>query len=190
VELVNGQGALAKARIRDLDKQLAALEILSSTHFHRPASISLAVPLMRPAKLEWVVEKGTELGADAFIFYRADLSEKDSLSEHQIERLRHLSISALKQSGRLYLPSFEVAASLVPLFSRDARFLFGDVRPAEPLTPEPTTRPTIFVTGPEKGFSPSELALLEKRAKGVRVNPNILRAETAPIAALSILANI
>jgi len=41
----------------------------------------------------------------------------------------------------------------------------------------------VFVTGPEKGFSERELKLLDEKAIGVRLHRNILRAETAPIAA-------
>ncbi len=44
-----------------------------------------------------------------------------------------------------------------------------------------------FISGPERGFSDEELELLEGKAKGVRLSPYVLRAETAPIAAASIL---
>jgi len=144
---------------------------------------------MRASKLEWVVEKGTELGANAFLFYTAVHSEKDELSSNQLERLRYLAISALKQSGRLYLPSFEIVPDLSALFVKEARFLFGDPRAKDRFefaslkgTPE-----IVFVTGPEQGFSAEELAVLDKYAKGVRLSANVLRAETAPIAAASML---
>jgi 16S rRNA (uracil1498-N3)-methyltransferase len=188
VELVNGRGGLSVARIADADKQLTTLDILSlSKTPPSPVALIAAVPLMRPSKLEWVLEKGTELGADAFCLYRADHSEKDTLSEHQIDRLRNVTISAMKQSGRLYLPPLEVLPHLESIFEREGQFLFGDIRPnALPLVGalDPTI---IFITGPEQGFSEGELHLLDQKARGVRINPNILRAETAPIAAMSIL---
>src|SRR5260221_8752039 len=67
VELVNGKGAIAAARLTDLNRHEALLEILNANlhSVHQPRII-LAIPVMRPAKLEWVIEKGTELGADAF----------------------------------------------------------------------------------------------------------------------------
>lgn len=186
VELVNGKGSLATARTLALGKRSTTLKILSVAH-HPPFSpaIALAIPLMRPSKLEWVIEKATELGADTFHLYTADQSEKDSLSTAAFERLRALTLSALKQSDRLYLPTFELHPRLDSLLSGHA--LFGDPTSTTPLTA--VKEPTIFFSGPEKGFSSRELTLLRAKARGVRLNPNTLRAETAPIAAIAILRN-
>lgn len=189
VELANGRGFLARAKISDIEKEIATLEILSENRFP-PASIQLisAIPLMRPSKLEWVIEKGTEIGAHSFLLYCADYSEKNSLSEHQIERLRHLSISALKQSGRLYLPALEVLPHLESVLSKEGDLIFGDIRDSAPLLSSLELKTsTLFITGPEKGFSKRELLLLDQKAKGFRINPHTLRAETAAIAGLSIL---
>jgi len=186
VELINGKGDLASARITAIEKRSTTLEILSSAH-HPPLHpfIALAIPLMRPSKLEWVIEKGTELGTDTFHLFAADHSEKDSLSMAALERLRILTLSALKQSGRLYLPTLELHPLLDSLLT--GHVLFGDPIATTPITS--AKQPTIFFSGPEKGFSSRELALLRAKAKSVRLNPNTLRAETAPIAAIAILRN-
>jgi len=186
VELVNGQGSLAQAKVATLDKRATTLEILKVETVSRPSrEIILAIPMMRPNKLELIVEKGTELGADAFWLYTADHSEKSDLSNNQSERLRNLTISALKQSGRLFLPSLEILPSLDKI---EGFLLFGDTRPEAPNLLE-VNGPSriIFITGPEKGFSEREVVQLEKKGKGVRLNPYILRAETAPLAAVSVL---
>jgi hypothetical protein len=80
VDLVNGKGALSKAVVISVDRQRASLKIISTslTPLSSPRFI-LAVPLMRPSKLEWVLEKGTELGADAFWLYQAEGSTKASM---------------------------------------------------------------------------------------------------------------
>jgi 16S rRNA (uracil1498-N3)-methyltransferase len=189
IELVNGQGSLAHATVSDLAKRSATLHLLRVATLPRPTSeLLLAIPLMRPSKLELIVEKGTELGADAFYFYPADHSEKDSLSQNQLDRLHHLILSALKQSGRLYLPQIELLPHLEQALRTSALLLYGDTRPDAPLlsTLKPAPR-SLFITGPERGFSNAEIALLEKEAQGVKLNSNILRAETAPIAAAAIL---
>jgi 16S rRNA (uracil1498-N3)-methyltransferase len=188
VEIVNGRGSLAEGEIQKIDKKAAYIQILNTKH--EPLSqtrCGLAIPLMRPSKIEWVIEKGTELNASAFYLFSADYSEKESLSENALGRLRTLAISALKQSGRLYLPSLEMRPSLEALFDRDATLLFGDLGPSAQhhIPPSPSL---LFVSGPERGFSEREAALLKKKALGIRLNPNVLRAETAPIAALSILS--
>ncbi|MDE3047542.1 MAG: 16S rRNA (uracil(1498)-N(3))-methyltransferase, partial [Verrucomicrobiota bacterium] len=105
IELVDGRGSLATARVEALTKQGARLLVLQAhTTPLPPLHLTLAVPLMRPAKLELVIEKCTELGADSFYLYAAQHSEKEALSEHGFERLRYVAISAMKQCGRLRLP--------------------------------------------------------------------------------------
>lgn len=187
IDLVNGRGDLAKASVLKLAKHSANLRILSSTHRAPPSPpIILAIALLRMNKLEWAIEKTTELGADAFLLYPADNSEKDDLSPNQLERLRHLAISALKQCGRLYLPSLTLT-TLDKILLNPAQILYGDVHPDAPLIPTAPTEPTLFISGPEKGFSKGEEELLRAKGMGVKLNDNILRAETAPLAALSIL---
>jgi len=188
VELVNGKGVLAAGRIAQLSSKGATIELISAKESRElMPRILLAVPFMRASKLEWVVEKGTELGAGAFFFYPAKFSEKGDFSERQLERLHLLTIAALKQSGRLYLPWIEVLPDMASLFMKEAHFFFGDAAGA---AIEPTNiyaTQIAFISGPEKGFSEEERRLLESKARAVRLSPYILRAETAPIAAASIL---
>jgi 16S rRNA (uracil1498-N3)-methyltransferase len=189
IELVNGRGKLASGKITETSKKQAKIEILGVSHFEElTPRILLAVPFMRVSKLEWVVEKGTELGAGAFLFYPAKYSEKEDFSPRQLERLHLLSIAALKQSGRLYLPSIEVLPDISSLFVKEADFLFGDPKASATIDCSSFKSSTVaFISGPEKGFSVEELSSLKKKAKGVILSPYILRAETAPIAAASIL---
>ena len=182
VELVNGRGGLARAKVLSISKRDAELEILSATQSPLPAPLlTLAVPLMRPAKLEIVVEKCTELGADAFSFYPAHYSEHDDLSPLQQDRLNLIAVSAMKQCGRLDLPAIKLLGSFEEIFNSPAAYLFGDTRPGK-MTKRPEGK-IVFITGPERGFSESEVGILDRKAKGVRLHANILRAETAPIVA-------
>lgn len=185
IELVNGRGALAQAKVLLISKPKTSLEILEIKIEPLPLpKLFLAIPYLRMSKLEWVIEKGTELGADAFYLYPADYSEKGDFSPHQLQRLTHIAISALKQSGRLDLPKIELQ-TLDKLLALPCRHYFGDTR--EEASSLRFEFPALFITGPERGFSPDELLLLESKALGVKLHRNILRAETAPllIAALS-----
>ncbi len=183
VELVDGKGALAKAKLVSIDKHKASLHVISC-HCNPvdPPQIILAIPLMRPAKLELVIEKCTELGADAFWIYPAQHSDKEQLSSNQMERLSHICIAAMKQCGRLDLPAIEVLSHFSHLLQTKYPIYFGDTRPNAKRKILQT--PLILITGPEKGFSESELKLLDQKAEGTRLHRYILRAETAPIAAL------
>ncbi|MES2272858.1 MAG: RsmE family RNA methyltransferase [Chlamydiota bacterium] len=194
VELVNGKGALAIARLANLAKQKAALEILSFLQVPiAPPRLILGLPLMRPSKLEWIIEKGVELGADAFWLYLADYSEKGDLSPHQSERLKTIAVSAMKQCGRLDLPPTLLLGGLDEFFASRGIWLFGDTREEAPSLFKVGIEglfadgPIFFISGPERGFTQRELNLLEIKARGIRLHSNILRAETAPLAALSLL---
>jgi 16S rRNA (uracil1498-N3)-methyltransferase len=190
IELVNGHGVLASARIETIKKKSASLRILHREKQSKPSpSLISAIAILRMEKLDWAIEKATELGADAITLFPAEHSEKKQLSENQVERLRNISIAAMKQCGRLYLPAIAILSSLERVLELDAMALFGDTDPKAPMLEAiPDSSPILFITGPEKGFSTSEDELLKQRAKGVRLHMNILRAETAPIVALSLLS--
>lgn len=188
VELVNGRGDLAKGKVLRIEKRNASLEVIEMERQEIPFSrVHLAIPFMRMGKLEWVIEKGTELGADAFWLYSADHSEKGEFSEHQQERLKHIAISAMKQCGRLDLPKIQIVP-FQELFKYQLTILFGDVRSSVPF-PALSNSPVLFITGPEKGFSSKELSQLDQKGKGVSLHKNILRAETAPLVAAILLTH-
>lgn len=190
VELIDGCGSFAKASVIKIGKKGTVLQIL---HLEKspPAKqkVLLGVPFMRPAKLEWVIEKGTEIGADSFLLYKADNSIQQSLSDHQLSRLKTITISATKQSQRLYLPHLEILPHLSSLLKKQAQILFGDLDQKTFDWKQNTQETTLFISGPEKGFSENEVKQLREAGLGVRINPHILRAETAPIVAISLLIN-
>ncbi|HSX12893.1 MAG TPA: RsmE family RNA methyltransferase [Chlamydiales bacterium] len=190
VELVNGDGTLAHAKVESIEKEHTSFHILNVRRQDPPKRlIYLGIPLMRPSKLEWVIEKGTEIGADAFFLYPADNSTQEILSDHQIDRLSHIMISALKQSKRLYLPHLEILPHLDSLFKKEIPIYFGDTRENAPPI-EAISGNVLLITGPESGFSKNEVTLLSQNGRGVRLNANVLRAETAPLVAASLLCTI
>jgi len=193
VELINGNWQLAKARVKEITKKNATLEIQSVLEKkEKGSSYILALGLPRMNHLEWVIEKGTELGAAAFWLFPGLLSEKETVSEGQLARLNHLAISAMKQCGRLDLPAIEVYPPLLAWKPQEGALFFGDTSSNAPYLwecPSPSSDPILFFIGPEKGFAEKEEDFLRNhlKAKGIRLHSNILRAETAPLAALSLL---
>lgn len=187
LELVNGSGELAQGTLLSLDKKTALIHI---SHYHcAPApkpTLILAQALPKFPLLEWIIEKGCELNVSEFWLFPGELSEKKDLSAQQTTRLNSLTISALKQCGRLFLPKIILKPPLKKWSSLPGTLLFGDTSPtAPPLTP-PFSDLITFCVGPEKGFSPSEITYLKTlSAKGVRLHSNILRTETAGLVALS-----
>ncbi|MCB1110114.1 MAG: 16S rRNA (uracil(1498)-N(3))-methyltransferase [Chlamydiia bacterium] len=183
VELVNGKGTLATATLTHLSKDKG---ILSVNHAETkppllpPLTLIQALP--KTSHLEWIFQKGTELGVSRFVVYPSAQSEKKDLSENQKRRLHHILIGAMKQCGRLDLPTFEWG-----LPSLEGTVFFGDLTPGAPLLSEVASLPATLMIGPEKGWTHEELERLRAKGQGVRIAPYTLRAETAAIAALSIL---
>jgi 16S rRNA (uracil1498-N3)-methyltransferase len=193
IELVNGLGELAFATLSSIKKDEAELLITSVSTSNKPEpQIILAQAIPRLNRLEFIIEKGTELGVSSFWLFPSIHSEKENFSQNQQKRLEQLTISAMKQCGRLTLPSLLLKPSLVSWEKPEGTILFGDTQEKAPWLAEvlkEKQEPLIFFVGPEKGFHQKELAHLEKiGAQGVKLHQNILRVDTAPIVALSQLA--
>lgn len=197
VELINGRGQLAQALLTKIEKHSATLFLTTLTTTPPPPSLILALAISRMNHLEWVIEKGCELNATAFYLFPGLLSEKKDLSSSQIQRLKSLSIAAMKQCGRLDLPSIALHPPLLQWKPIDGTLLFGDTAPDVPYLwdlslPTPLSSPVFIFIGPEKGFDPKERDFLfhSLKAKGIRLHPNILRTETAPLTALSLIQQL
>lgn len=193
---VNGRGQLAQATLLASNRSQATLRV-HQVESAEPSNIKLilAQALLKMDKLEWLFEKATELGVDEFILFPSLRGYKGALNENQQRRLDRILISALKQSGRLFLPSWSIAPSLQkwgPLQAK-GRF-FGDLRPGAPklfdMLRTPYQEIIIFI-GPESGLSSEEVQTLENlQVTGVQLHKNILRAETAALLALSLFSQI
>lgn len=196
IELVNGRGSLAEALVIRLEKKQAILSIISVTFQPPPpAAAILAQAIPRINRLDFILEKGTELGMSELWLYPASESERKTLTDHQLDRMRAITISAMKQCGRLYLPKIEIRPPLSQWKQTEYAAFYGDVEPNAPVFAElwiemKKTQGVLFFIGPESGFTAQELAILKKlHAKGVRLHPNILRTDTAALAALSLITH-
>ena len=199
LELINGKNLLATAVVETIEKKCAHLKIIEVTAEKSFAPrIILAQAIPRLNRLEYIIEKGTELGVSEFRLFPGSYSEKVSISDNQQQRLQHLAIAAMKQSGRLDLPGISLHPPLKKWQKFEGTALFGDPDPAFPYVWElPRTAfdkkvPLIFFVGPEKGFSPEERLILQQNlaAQGVRLHPNTLRVDTAPLTGISLIYSL
>lgn len=188
VEVVNGKGMLAEALITGTDKRQTRLRVVACEEQAPPAReiiLAQALPLMN--RLDTIIEKCTELGAGRFWLFAGERSERKSLSGHQLERLKGITIAALKQSGRLWLPLIELLPPIKEWGPNSYTILYGDLNAKETLTGAKEN--SILIIGPESGLSPNEIEILKKRgAKGVSLHANILRTDTAAIAGMALLS--
>lgn len=187
VEIVNGQGVLAKGVIASIRKKEAHIELQTVNYTEKPVNtLILYQALPRIQRLDFIVEKGTELGMTHLYLFPGDKSERKGLTDKQLQGLKEQAISALKQCGRLFLPEIAWFGPIQswPKFERNT--YFGDLESEEYLKPGQGS--VAFCVGPESGFSKNEIeALQQLGAEGRRLHPNILRTDTAAIAALAIL---
>ncbi|MGE5196078.1 MAG: RsmE family RNA methyltransferase [Anaerolineae bacterium] len=196
VELVNGQGFLATALVDRIDKHHAELVIRSVARSEiKTTSVILAQALPLFNRLEFIIEKATELGIQQFWLFPSMLSEKEELSLNQQKRLEHLLIGAMKQSGRLYLPSLLHLPLLEKWTEKPLGTLFfGDTRENAPLAwsafsgKQKMKSPLLLFIGPEKGWHSKEVEMLENTfgAEGVKLSDQILRVDTAAIIAANL----
>ena len=192
VELINGRSCLALAKVQHLGKHAAELLIESVSSVQARRGVILAQGIPRLSRLEFILEKGTELGAAEFWLFPAERGERSVFSANQQARMRQILITAIKQCGRLDLPALLFKPPLKEWAPCGERGFFGDTRAEAPYLWHlwgAEEGPALMCIGPSQGFSPQEVATLEGplRMQGVRLHDNILRADTASLVALSLM---
>jgi 16S rRNA (uracil1498-N3)-methyltransferase len=160
-----------------------------------PLRLILLQGVSRGPRMDLVVQKATELGVSVIQPILTGRSVVRLDAERSAARLQHwqgIVISACEQSGRSILPEvrqpLELAAALANLETGTTGLML-DPHGNIALTSLPADcRHIALAIGPEGGFTESErLALTQAGFGGLRLGPRILRTETAPLAALSIL---
>jgi 16S rRNA (uracil1498-N3)-methyltransferase len=153
-------------------------------------TLTLLVAACKGPRLSWLVEKCTELGVTRLIFAEFERSVVH-LAEGHDEKLQRIAIEACKQSGRAWLPQIDSGLGLEDAVGAVHSPLLVAHPDTEALpllewlraNPEPPDA-VAGVIGPEGGLSPDEVEYLRSvGATFVRLGANILRVETAAIAA-------
>lgn len=169
-----------------------------------PIVVTIACGYPKGDKLEWIVQKGTELGATKFIGFPAQQSvvkwESKKLLKKQ-ERLQKIATEAAEQAQRQKIPKIELLkgkSDLLSCFTDFTHVLVAYEESAKQgehsslvttLNQMKHGESLLLVFGPEGGFSFSEISEFENTgAKMCGLGPRILRAETAPLYALSTIS--
>ncbi len=190
VLVVNGKGLVAHGRVEILERHRCDIRILCSEQRPAPqAGLFLGMGLLRPSHLDFAIEKGCEVGVDAFVLFSAEKSERKELSSSVQRRLEAIITAAIKQSGRIFrpkvhmVPSLQEALLLLPTPRLVADLQHEAVSLAKKLESLPKGRSLSLLIGPEGGWSHKERALLADEATPVLLHENTLRAETAAMVA-------
>ena len=188
VNLIDGKGGFYKAVIQDANPKKCLLRITDTTlqFGFRPYRINIAVaPTKNIERMEWFIEKATEIGVDRISFLLCERSERKQVN---LERLEKVVVSAMKQSLKAYRPEL---TDLIPF-----KDFVAEVKPAEtyiahleehdlmPLHGVPLQESVCVLIGPEGDFSPQEIKLAyEIGIKPVTLGTSRLRTETAALVA-------
>jgi len=184
-------------RIIDFDKKRGRLTVERRlrTAEAEPDLWLLFAPIKR-ARLDWLVEKTTELGASALIPVWTVRTQADRLN---LERLRAHAVSAAEQSERLSVPELRFPEALdrvLATWPAERHLVVCDETGAGEPIGKALARLSLglaaLLVGPEGGFAQTELDALGKLSFVSRVGlgPRVLRAETAAVAALAVFQAI
>jgi 16S rRNA (uracil1498-N3)-methyltransferase len=211
VTLFNGAGGEFGALVQHMGRTDVRVQITEHHAVEREArrEVHLVVGMPANERMDWLVEKATELGAASIQPVLAERSVLKLKGERAAKKQAHwqgIAIAACEQCGRNRVPAvFEVVAlrewvagiqagsppgetDTVPaplarlLLSVDAEAQFVTAAAAG-------SGPVMVLSGPEGGLSPAEEAVaLASGFSRASLGPRVLRAETAPLAALTLLA--
>lgn len=190
IKITNGRGALFTGEITSIDEAILNIKIISQKSIEKSKPrVSLAFSLLKKQN-KLIIEKCTELGICEFFPFVSNRTVKKNYSEKLRSKLERVAIAAMKQSGSAYLPEVNPIIDFKDLFTfinqnyqsilawENNKSHFLDVALS-------TTKTDVcLIIGPEGGFTTEEVNYSKKfSAKIISLGNNVLRAETAAIAA-------
>jgi 16S rRNA (uracil1498-N3)-methyltransferase len=202
VLMLDGLGAACEVEILALARDEVRGRVLAraAAPGEPPVALAVFLPLIRPERFEWALQKCVELGAARLVPVACARSlPADRADARKLERWRRIVREAAEQSCRGRLPELEEP---VPFAEACARASAADLavilweREAPPLTGALRSRvaagatpgSVAMLSGPEGGVTDEELKAAEACGiMPVSLGPRVLRAETAPIAAAAIV---
>ncbi|MBL4827777.1 MAG: 16S rRNA (uracil(1498)-N(3))-methyltransferase [Spongiibacteraceae bacterium] len=200
VILFNGKGGQFEACVASIDKKHITLQILNFIEgdCESPLHIHLGIAISRGERMDHIMQKTTELGVSEItplFSERSEVKIKGERLEKKLQHWRNIIVNACEQCGRNQLPklntantvadwaSFAHAEQKLVLHHRtnkrlDELLTINNVKP----------KSVILLIGPEGGLSQKEVELVQnKDFNTLSLGPRVLRTETAPLAAITLL---
>lgn len=200
--LFDGHGMDYLATIKEVSRKSISVlinEVMPAcdTVGESPLPVTLAIAISKGERMDWVMQKATELGVtriQPLITQRVDVKLKPERMAKKIDHWRGVIIGACEQSGRSVLPELLAVKAIAPWLTEDSSdfklVLRAQGRRLTTLADEVTHKPASVsvLIGPEGGLDEDELTLAQNAGfLATGFGPRILRTETAPIVALSLL---
>ena len=201
ITVCDGQGSDYLCTACEVTPQLVTARVVSQgpSVGEPPVPITLYQALCKGDKLELIIQKAVELGAARIVpvLTHRCVSRPDGGSmARKVERWQKIAAEAAKQSGRGVIPQidqlmdFKTAISCMKKDPKAILFYEEATVPLGSVLGQPEGGISIM-TGPEGGFEPEEVAFAKEQEVAIcSLGPRILRCETAPLCALSLIAGV
>ena len=196
LNLFNGEGGEFRASLVAVSKREARVRLLEFHAAEResPLEITLALGISAGERMDYSLQKATELGVSAIAPLATERSVVKLAGERADKRLQHwqhVVIAACEQCGRNRVPAVAPVQKFYAYLAaveRNQRRLLLSPDAATPLKRVPPAASVVLLVGAEGGLAPAECEAAEASGfEPVSLGPRILRTETAPVAALAVL---
>jgi 16S rRNA (uracil1498-N3)-methyltransferase len=184
--LFDGEGKEYSFKIIEIKNKFIKLEKSADTiKKEKPLiRIVLAFPVIKEEKIEFILQKATELGVDEFSPFICRHSIQKEPSENKFSRWERIAVEAARQSERLWLPRIHPVNKFSNLVQSEYDLKLAGVIGGQDLkiVKFPQKGSILLILGPEGDWSPEEVILLEENDFfKVNLSDNILRSETAAV---------
>lgn len=205
LSVFDGQGNEFLATVQQVERRKVTINIGDRLRAvpESPLQIHLGQVISRGDRMDYAVQKSVELGVTSITPLFSDRCEVKLDPDRSQRRTAHwqqVAISACEQSGRARLPIVHPASHIaswlekaVPSLKPEIKLVLhpeqqGDNRSMELSVPP---KQAVVLIGPEGGFSSEEVALaIQQGFQCLTLGPRILRTETAPVVALTVLQSL
>lgn len=193
--LFNGDGFEYRAQLTNVEKRKACAHISAQTDPETESSLQVRIgqTLSRGERMDYAIQKSTETGASQITPLFSERCEVKLPPDRQEKRVKHwqqIAISACEQSGRVTPPEVQLPETLEHwIKTQDAELkLVLHHHSEQPLQEiDPPTSVALLI-GPEGGLTEEEVELAVANGfKPLALGPRVMRTETAPVAALTLL---
>mgnify|MGYP001814353932 CR=1 FL=1 len=193
--LFDGSGGDYPATVVAIDKKQVSVTtgVHNSREVESPLAIHLGIAISRGDRMDWVVQKATELGVSGItplLTERTEVKLKGDRAQKKLGHWQQIAISACEQCGRNRIPQVAPLTALKSWLATTTaeRKLVLHHRAINAGAAAGSPSSVALLVGPEGGLSDAEIALAESASyQSLQLGPRVLRTETAPLAAIALL---